>query len=45
MWKMLDINPWPEEEQHHPPPPPGAKYLASIRRFFRSLGLDRNKVK
>ena len=45
MRKMLDMNPWPEEEQHHPPPPPGAKYLASIRRFFRSLGLDRNKVK
>lgn len=45
MRKMLDMNPWPEEEQHHPPPPPGAKYLTSIRRIFRSLGLDRNKVK
>ncbi len=45
MRKMLDLNPWPEEESHHPPPPPGSKYLASIRRFFRSLSLDRNKVK
>jgi predicted PurR-regulated permease PerM len=45
MRKMLDLNPWPEEEQHHPPPPPGSKYLASIRRFFRNLRLDRNKVK
>ena len=39
MRKMLDLNPWPEEEQHHPPPPPGSRYLASIRRFFRSLSL------
>ena len=45
MRKMLDLNPWPEEESHHPPPPPGSRYLASIRRFFRSLSLDRNKVK
>jgi predicted PurR-regulated permease PerM len=45
MRKMLDLNPWPEEEQHHQPPPPGSKYLASIRRFFRNLRLNRNKVK
>jgi predicted PurR-regulated permease PerM len=45
MRKMLDLNPWPEEEQHRPPPPPGSRLLISIRRFFRRLSLDRNKVK
>jgi predicted PurR-regulated permease PerM len=45
MRKMLDMDPWPEEEQHHQPSPPMPKYLALIRRFFRSLGMDRNKVK
>lgn len=45
MRKMLDLNPWPEEESHHPPPPPGSRYLASIRRFFRSLSLSRDKGK
>jgi len=45
MRKMLDINPWPEEEQHHPQSPPIPKYLAPIQRFFRRLGMDRNKVK
>jgi predicted PurR-regulated permease PerM len=45
MRKMLDLNPWPEEEEHHLPSPHMPKYLASIQRFFRSLGLGRNKVK
>ncbi len=45
MRKMLDLNPWPEEEQHQPPLPPGSRLLVSIRRFFRSLSLKRNKVK
>jgi predicted PurR-regulated permease PerM len=45
MRKMLDVNPWPEEEQRRPPPPPGSRLFASIRRFFRSLSLKRNKVK
>jgi predicted PurR-regulated permease PerM len=44
MRKMLDLNPWPEEEQHRPPPT-GSRLLVSIRRFFRSLSLERNKVK
>ena len=44
MRKMLDLNPWPEEEQHRPPPP-GSRLLVLIRRFFRSLSLERNKVK
>jgi predicted PurR-regulated permease PerM len=43
--KMLDINPWPEEEIIQPPPPPAARFLVSIRRFFRSLSLNRNKEK
>ena len=43
MRKMLDINPWPEEEQTQPPPPPVARLLVSIRRFLRSLSLNRNK--
>ncbi|MCE9647062.1 MAG: AI-2E family transporter [Chloroflexi bacterium] len=45
MRKMLDLDPWPEPESHQPPPPPGAKFLVSIRRFFRSLGLNRSRTK
>jgi predicted PurR-regulated permease PerM len=45
MRKMLDMNPWPEEEQHHQPLPRMPKYLALIQRFFRRLGMNRNKVK
>jgi len=45
MRKMLDLNPWPEEEQHHQQRPHRPKYLAAIQRFFRSLGMNRNKVK
>lgn len=44
MRKMLDLNPWPEEEQHQQPPPPGSRFLVSIRRFFRNLGLKRKKT-
>lgn len=43
MRKMLDVDPWPETEQTQPPPPPAARLLVSIRRFFRSLNLNRNK--
>jgi predicted PurR-regulated permease PerM len=43
MRKMLDLDPWPEVESHQAPPPLGAKLIASIRRFFRSLGLNQNK--
>lgn len=43
MRKMLDINPWPENEVTQPPPPPAGRFLVSIRRFFRSLSLNRNK--
>lgn len=43
MRKMLDLDPWPEEEVHQAPPPPGSRLLVSIRRFFRSLSLKRNK--
>lgn len=43
MRKMLDVNPWPEEENTQPPPPPAARFLVSIRRFFRTLSLTRNK--
>jgi predicted PurR-regulated permease PerM len=45
MRKMLDVNPWPEEEQYQPPPPPASRLFVSIRRFFRSLSLNHNKVK
>jgi predicted PurR-regulated permease PerM len=45
MRKMLDVNPWPEEEQYQPPPPPALRLFVSIRRFFRSLSLNHNKVK
>jgi predicted PurR-regulated permease PerM len=45
MRKMLDLDPWPEEEQRQPPPPPGSRFLVSIRRFFRTLSLNRNKAK
>jgi predicted PurR-regulated permease PerM len=43
--KMLDLDPWPDEEQHRPPPAPGSRHLVKIRRFFRSLRSNRNKVK
>ena len=43
MRKMLDINPWPENEVTQPPPPPAGRFLVSIRRFLRSLSLNRNK--
>lgn len=43
MRKMLDVNPWPEEENTQPPPPPAARFLVPIRRFFRTLNLNRNK--
>jgi predicted PurR-regulated permease PerM len=45
MRKMLDLDPWPEEEIQQSPPPPGSKILVSIRRFFRTLSLNRNKEK
>ncbi len=41
--KLLDLNPWPEEENHQPPSLPAGRLLVSIRRFFRSLNLRRNK--
>ena len=44
MRKMLDLDPWPEEEQHRPPPP-GSRFLITIRRFFRTLSLNRDKRK
>ena len=45
MRKMLDLDPWPEEEQTQPTPPPGSRILVSIRRFFRTLSLNRSKGK
>jgi predicted PurR-regulated permease PerM len=45
MRKMLDLDPWTEEEIHQPPPPPGSRILVSIRRFLRTLKLNRNKEK
>jgi len=45
MRKMLDVNPWPDEEIHQPAPMPGSRFLVPIRRFFRRLSLERNKVK
>jgi len=45
MRKMLDLDPWPEEEQHRQPPSSASRFFASIRRFFRSLSLDRDKEK
>ncbi len=45
MRKMLDLDPWPEEEPRHAPPPLGSRFFASIRRFFRNLGLNRQKGK
>ena len=44
MRKMLDLDPWPEEEQHRPSPP-GSRFLITIRRFFRTLSLNRDKRK
>ncbi|MBI3162708.1 MAG: AI-2E family transporter [Chloroflexi bacterium] len=44
MRKMLDLDPWPEQESH-PAPPPGSRILVSIRRFLRTLSLNRNKGK
>lgn len=44
MRKMLDLDPWPEQEQRQLPPP-GSRFLVSIRRFFRTLSLNRNKEK
>lgn len=43
MRKLLDVDPWPEAEITEPPPPPAARLLVSIRRFFRTLSLNRNK--
>lgn len=43
--KLLDVDPWPEEEPRQPPPPPGSRILVSIRRFFRTLSLNRQKGK
>jgi predicted PurR-regulated permease PerM len=45
MRKMLDLNPWVEEEVRQPPPPPGSRILVSIRRFLRTIRLNRNKGK
>jgi predicted PurR-regulated permease PerM len=45
MRKMLDVDPWPEQEQRQPPPPIGSRFIVSIRRFIRSLSLNRNKGK
>lgn len=42
MRKMLDLNPWPEEEVRQPAPPPGSRILVSIRRFLRSISLNRS---
>ena len=41
MRKMLDLDPWPEEELHRPSPP-GSRFLITIRRFFRTLSLNRD---
>jgi len=45
MRKMLDLDPWPEAEIHQPPPPPRSRLFISIRRFFRTLSLSRDKGK
>ena len=45
MRKMLDLNPWPEMEAKQPPPLPGARLLASLRRFLRTLSLKRGQEK
>jgi len=45
MRKMLDLDPWPEQEFQQPPPPSESRLLVSIRRFFRTLSLNRNKQK
>jgi predicted PurR-regulated permease PerM len=45
MRKMLDFNPWPEEEPRQPPPPTGARFIVWLRRFFRTLSLNRHKGK
>jgi predicted PurR-regulated permease PerM len=45
MRKMLDLNPWTEEEIHQPPPLPASRLLVSIRRFLRTLSLNRSKEK
>jgi predicted PurR-regulated permease PerM len=45
MRKMLDLDPWPEEESHQVPHPLGSKLFISIRHFFRTLSLNRNKGK
>jgi predicted PurR-regulated permease PerM len=45
MRKLLDLHPWPERESHQPPPPIGSKFISSIKRFFRNLNQNRNKVK
>jgi predicted PurR-regulated permease PerM len=45
MRKMLDLDPWPEAEQHRQPPPPGSRFLIPVRRFFRTLSLNRSKRK
>lgn len=45
MRKLLDLDTWPEEEPHQPPPPMGGRFVVSIRRFFRSLSLNRQRGK
>ncbi|MBK8417826.1 AI-2E family transporter [Candidatus Villigracilis saccharophilus] len=45
MRKMLDLDPWPEEEQRQPPPPIGSRFIVSIRRFIRRLGLFQHQEK
>ncbi|MFN8411779.1 MAG: AI-2E family transporter [Anaerolineales bacterium] len=43
--KLLDVNPWPDEEPRQPPPPAGGRIMVSLRRFFRTFKLGRQKGK
>lgn len=43
MRKLLDLDPFPEKEIHQPPPPFASKFMATLRRFFRSSNLKRKK--
>ncbi|MBN8580034.1 MAG: AI-2E family transporter [Anaerolineae bacterium] len=43
MYKMLDLDPFPEKEVTQPPPPPGSRILVAFRRFFRNRKLNAKK--